>query len=138
MSSSDDNSSAIVSRMRELRSTGQSDVEQLHAQVERVTDWREHVRAQPILAVVSSTAVGYLVLRALVGSGTPVQSVAITSPAQVANKTTASMGLLSLVGGIATSVGRQWVTEYLKKQLGVHAHAANQSTHSEQRSNASS
>ena len=137
-----DEGSMIVSRMHELRSTGQGDVRQLHAQAERVTDWREHVRAQPMVTAVSSTVVGYMIARALAGgsvtnttnSGTTIQPAGISSSAQVTKQASMSAGLLSLAGGIAMSIGRQWVTEYLKKQLGVNAHGVDQSNNSEQRS----
>ncbi len=143
MSVTTDEGSMIVSRMRELRSTGQSDVIQLHAQAERVTDWREHVRAKPLVTAVSSTVVGYMVARALAGAPvistannrTTIQPVGGSSSVQVAKQASMSAGLLSLAGGIALSVGRQWVTEYLKKQLGVNAHGVNQSNNSEQRPN---
>ena len=142
MSFIQDDGDMIVSRMRELRSTGQSDVVQLHAQAERVTDWREHVRAQPIVTAVSSTVVGYMVARALAGvpvfnsmNGTTIQPVGVSPSVQIAKQASMSAGLLSLASGIALSVGRQWVTEYLKKQLGVNAHGVNQSNNSEQRPN---
>lgn len=146
MSALPDEGSLIVRRMRELRLTGQSDVTQLHAQAERVTDWREHVRAQPVLTAVCSTVVGYMLVRALAGAtvltaargGATAQPAVASSSAQAAKPASVSAGLLSLAGGIALSVGRQWVTEYLKKQIGVNAHVANQSNHSEQQSNSRS
>ncbi|MDX1925873.1 MAG: hypothetical protein SFV81_05115 [Pirellulaceae bacterium] len=145
MSAIQDEGSAIVSRMRELRSTGQSDISRLHAQAERVTDWREHVRAQPVLTAVSSTVVGYMLVRALAGGPGPTTvrhsatvQTAASSSAQLAKPASVSAGILSLAGGIALSVGRQWVTEYLKKQIGVNAHVANQSNNSDQRYNSRS
>ena len=140
MSAIHDDSSVIISRMRELRSTGQRDVNQLHAQAERVTDWREHVRAQPVLSAIASAVVGYSIVRAVAGKAVPNQPLPVAGAhlASITKPKSSSMGLLSLVGGLAASVGRQWVTEYIKKQLGGHAHGANQSTHAQQRSNDSS
>lgn len=144
MDSRNEERSSIASRMRELRSTGKSDVSELHAQAERVTDWREHARAQPVLTAVSSTVLGFLAMRALAGNSTRVRTVALMPAAQGEQQfqgerqKQASTAALSLAGGIVMSVGRQLFTEYFKKQLGVHVHGANQSTHTEQRSNASS
>ena len=140
MSANHDDSSLIISRMRKLRSTGQRDVNQLHAQAERVTDWREHARAQPVLTVIASAVVGYSVVRALVGQAVANQPLTVVGAHQapITKSKSTSMGLLSLVGGVAVSVGRQWVTEYIKKQLGGQAHVAIQSTQAQQRSNASS
>ena len=138
MSANHDEGAGIISRMRELRSTGQSDVNQLHAQAERVTDWREHDRAQPALSAIASAVVGYAVVRGLAGNASSGHPSASAQPVQFSQQKSSSKGILSLVGGIALNVGRQWVTEYLKKQLGGHAHVANQSAQVQQRSNANS
>lgn len=136
MSANNDESDAIRKRMRELRFTGLKDVSQLHAQAERVTDWREHVRAQPVLSAIAASLVGYTVVRTIAGSGGSSQQVVYAPPGSVAKRRSASMGLLSIAGGMAASMARQWLTEYVKKQVGVNAHATNQSANSEQRSHA--
>lgn len=135
MNAKNDASDAIRKRMRELRFTGLKDVTQLHAQAERVTDWREHVRAQPVLSAIVASFVGFTVVRTFSGRGGS-QQVVVAPPGTVAKRKSASMGLLSVAGGMAASWARQWLTEYVKKQVGVHAHATNQSTNSEQRSHA--
>jgi hypothetical protein len=122
--------------MRELRFAGLKDVSQLHAQAERVTDWREHVRAQPVVSAIAASVVGFAIVRAVANRGEPLQKVVYAPPGVVARRKSASMGLLSIAGGMAASVARQWLTEYVKKQVGVNAHATNQSTNPDQRSHA--
>jgi hypothetical protein len=136
MNAKNDESDAIRRRMRELRFAGLKDVSQLHDQAERVTDWREHVRAQPVLSAIAASLVGFTVMRTLSGGGGSSQPVDYATPGPVARRKSASMGLLSIAGGMAASLARQWLTEYVKKQVGVNAHATHQSTNSEQRSHA--
>ena len=138
MSENTDERAAIISRMRELRSTGLTDVKQLHAQVGRVTDWREHVRAHPELSVIAASILGFSVVKAMANSVTPVQQIVYAPPVSVAKQRSTSMGLLSIAGGLAASMARQWLTEYVKKQVGVHAHATNQPTDAGQRSHSTS
>lgn len=131
MSLSNDASEAIISRMRELRSTGVRDVHQLHAQVERVTDWREHVRAHPTASVVAASIIGFTLVRTITNSDRPPQQIVYSSapmPASVAKPKSAMTGMLSVAGGMAASMARQWLAQYVKKQLGVYANAAGQST----------
>ncbi len=134
MSLKTDGSAAIVSRMRELRSTGLKDVNQLHAQVERVTDWREHVRAHPGVTLAAASLLGFALVRKLTNVEPAGQQIFHSQPGSIVNQKSATRGLLSLAGGMAVSLGRQWLTEYIKKHVGVHAHAANQPTDAGQRS----
>ncbi len=142
MSVSSDESAAIISRMHELRSTALSDVNRLHAQVERVTDWREHVRAHPVAAITAASALGFFLVRKLTSSDSAPPRFANASmgslPLEVTKKNRSLLrGLLSVAGGMAAPVARQWLTEYIKKQVGVHTHAANQPANAEQRSHSS-
>lgn len=54
----------IVQRMKELRSFGLQTAAQLPRDFDRATDWREHVRAHPIPAVLAAAAIGFLIVPA--------------------------------------------------------------------------
>ncbi len=54
----------IVQRMNELRSFGLHTAAQLPRDFDRATDWREHVRAHPIPAVLAAAAIGFLIVPA--------------------------------------------------------------------------
>ena len=126
-----DEHAAIIGRMQELRSTGQMDVSELHAQAIRVADWREHVRSQPLLSMIAASIVGYSVVRLFSSAesrGVPVVQAPLVSSAP---RKSVATGLASVAGGMATSIARQWLTEYVKKQLGVNTHVADQSTPSD-------
>ncbi len=127
--------SAIIRRMQELRSTGRKDVSQLHVQAGRVTDWREHVRAQPILSLVAATLVGFTLVKAVAPNDPPSQS-NVQSPAGEPTKTkSASRGMINIATGMAAAMARQWLHAYIKQQIGVYTHAAHQSANSDQRTN---
>lgn len=49
----------IVQRMHALRSEGAWAAAQLPRDIDRATDWREHVRAHPIPAVLAAAALGF-------------------------------------------------------------------------------
>jgi hypothetical protein len=132
MNRNNDESAAIVSRMRELRSTGLKDVGQLHAQADRFTNWREHVRAQPVLSAIAASLVGYSAVRIIANRTEGSQQVVYATPGQFEKRKSASIGLLSIASGMAASLARQWLTEYVKKQVGVYAHATNQPTNPKQ------
>lgn len=140
MSPHTDGSAAIIERMRELRSTGLRDVNRLHAQVGRVTDWREHVRAHPEVVFIAASVLGFSMVRKLANSSSSAQHIIYTPQGvykpqvSVAKPKSATSGLVSVIGGMAVSAGRKWLTEYFKKELRARMRAAVQSTDTEQRS----
>jgi hypothetical protein len=61
--------SDLIERMNAIRNTSERHVERLHHEVERLKDWREHVKARPFLAVGASAVAGFwLVSRLTAGS----------------------------------------------------------------------
>ena len=124
----------IVLRMRELRSAGIRGVDKLHDQAQRVTDWREHVRAQPAVAATAATLLGFFAVRTLVGSrsftsdatsqtGSPVHAEVGHFGGSLTSRPKSSV-LWSVVGNVASTVARQWLTRVVQKQLGELSHAA--------------
>lgn len=101
----------IVSRMRTLRAVGHRDVKRMHHQAERMVDWREYVQAQPLVAVAAASVAGFTLVRYLVSE---VSDTGTNKETQSTNK---AAGLLGLVGGLASAAVRQWLTEYVKREL---------------------
>jgi hypothetical protein len=133
----------IVLRMRELRSAGIRGVDKLHSQAQRVTDWREHVRAQPAVAATAATLLGFFAVRTLVGGsrlvnnstsqlGQSVHSEGVRIGESLTSRPKSSV-LWSVVGNVASTVARQWLTRVVQKQLGEMSHAA-KSNHTVERS----
>jgi len=114
--------------MHALRSTGDRDVRQLQNEMERVVDWREHVRARPVLSVAAAAIVGFTVVRAVFA----------TRPAAVPRSTaqenrSASGSALAFVGGIASTMARRWIVEYVKKELKASQNGSATKSHSHER-----
>ncbi len=112
MSETSLNTDQILARMQSLRAEGRRDVERLHEQAERVTDWKEHVRAQPMVAAAAASLLGFLVVRSALSSQR-----ASTVPVQPLGASS-STGLLAFAGGLASNLGRQWLTHYVQRELG--------------------
>ena len=51
--------------MQTVRSKRRMRVAAVHVQAERMVDWKEHVRASPKTAALISSAIGFLVIRAV-------------------------------------------------------------------------
>ena len=138
MSVTTDEANELLRRMQSLRSTGNRDVQQLQHEMERVVDWREHVRARPTASAVAAAVVGFTVVRAVFAKRpqAPVQYVAAqtsqslgqfpTSQSSASQPSpaarTAAGSALAFVGGMASTLARQWISEYLKKELKVGQH----------------
>lgn len=114
MSSTPDEVSELLRRMQALRSTGDRDVRQLQNEMDRVTDWREYVRARPIASAAAATVAGFVIVRAIFVKRPP----AVTpTTAQVPRSTSGSA--LAFIGGMASTMARQWISDYVKNELKV-------------------
>ncbi len=130
MSAISDEANELLSRMHALRSTGDRDVQRLQDQMDRVTDWREHVRARPALSAAVAAVVGFTVVRAVLAqpsrqttSSTPASAApAANSATNVQEKRSATRSVLAFAGGMASTFLRQWISEYIKKELKVGQH----------------
>lgn len=133
MSVAPDEASELLSRMNALRSTGDRDVRQLQHEIERVVDWREHVRARPAAAAVTAAVVGFAVVRAGFAQRPQSPTATQTGPTQTgpqlagsttsaAAKKSATSSALAFVGGMASTLARQWISDYLKNELKAGSH----------------
>ncbi len=138
-----DTEDEIVLRMRELRTAGIRGVDRLHSQAQRVTDWREHVRAQPVVATTAASLLGFFAVRTLVGSSSLSGNATSQTGQQVHSKVVhvgesstrpKSSVLWSVVGNVVSTVARQWLTRVVQKQLGEMSHAT-KSNNTVERSN---
>lgn len=141
-----DTENEIVLRMRMLRSTGVHGVDKLHHEAQRVTDWREHVRAQPVIATAAASLLGLFVVRTLFnGRGFARPDIFPSAQANLSGqvraidtstKPTKSSALWSFGSGIVGMVVKQWLTGIVQKQLGDLSHTPKPNTNVE-RSDAS-
>ncbi len=120
----------LIERMNRIRNASEQHVAQFHHEVERLKDWREHVRAQPLLAIGASFAVGYIVVNKLTGprkgslkvrydsrqSGADSNG-ADSKAAEVTASPSFSAGAMALFGSLASSAVRMAATHYLRNML---------------------
>ncbi len=114
MSAVPDEVGELQRRMHALRSTGDRDVRQLQNEMERVADWREHVRARPVLSAVAAAVVGFTVVRAVFATR-PASAPVL----RAGTNRSAAGSALAFVGGMASTLVRQWISDYVKKELKV-------------------
>lgn len=116
----------LASRMQEVRRRGHSNAYQLRVGVDRVSDWKEHVKAHPIPAIVASAIVGYIATSKLIGRTQPSASVSVAQavrhagPQQTqeqAARTTATAGVAAFVGSIVSNAVRQYARGYIENYV---------------------
>ncbi len=69
------NSQSIVLRMQDVREEGSVCAENMQYEAKRLVDWREHVKARPLLAVSFCSVVGFVLVRTISRSIRPVTAV---------------------------------------------------------------
>lgn len=130
----------LIERMNRIRNASEQHVAQFHHEVERLKDWREHVRAQPLLAIGASFVVGYIAVNKLTGprkgslkvrydsrqsgadgngaDGNGADSNGADSKvAEVTASPSFSAGAMALFGSLASSAVRMAATHYLRNML---------------------
>mgnify|MGYP003632287426 CR=1 FL=1 len=104
----------LVARMNAIRNEGEVHV----SEADRLTDWREYVRANPLASFAIASAVGYSVVSSVSGRGSASKVSRKPSSEAVPADTVASMGitsgLMALAGSLASTAVRQYLTHKVK------------------------
>ena len=105
----------IIERMRSVRMSGHDHVVELQGEAKRLVDWKEYVRAKPILSVAVASLVGFGVVRntLFVVSEPPPSLLAMGAP-PVDNKSIRST-IGSSIATLATSIVSNAVRTYIAK-----------------------
>jgi len=112
----------LVSRMNAIRNVSEAHVADLHQQAQRLGDWREYVRAQPLVSVTAVACVGFILIRKLRGANTYASrarpgEAADANPDQVgvtAATVGVSSGLMAFVGSLASAAAREYLLQKLR------------------------
>ena len=107
----------ICERMAAVRSRGLVNAQELGEEVERLGDWREHVRAHPIPLVVAAAAAAYWLMparRPEVKYVVPAQGSTAEVEEQKAKSTGGYVGVLL---GFATSLAGNAIRNYVSQQV---------------------
>lgn len=112
----------ICERMAAVRSRGLVNAQELGEEVERLGDWREHVRAHPIpLALATAAAAFWLVpgRRRVAKPVAPFGSIAASHglPEVQGQKAKANGGFVGLLMGFATSLAGNAIRNYVSQQV---------------------
>jgi hypothetical protein len=120
----DESEELLAARMQEVRRRGHSNAYQLRVGVDRVSDWKEHVKAHPLPAIFASAFVGYLATSKLLGNGSSSsekipQGVHMSeqkADEQVA-KASISAGVAGFVGSMLSNALRQYARGYVENYV---------------------
>lgn len=123
----------LVERMNAIRNSSERHVVRMHAEAERLVDWREHVRSQPLVAVGVAAAAGFFLMYRTRGSNAPAvrkqfasqEASGASREANRADETVArsslASGAMAFVGTMAGNMLKQYAANYIKGKLaGVH------------------
>ncbi|MGN6133677.1 MAG: hypothetical protein ACTHOU_04210 [Aureliella sp.] len=104
----------ICEQMAAVRSRGLVNAREFGEEVERLADWREHVRAHPIPLVLAAAAVGYFAIpskrKVVKEAASPLVSVG-------EDKSKPTTGMAGLLLGFATSLAGNAIRSYVSQQV---------------------
>ena len=114
----------LIEQMNAIRNASERHVAQMHLEAERLVDWREHVRAQPLPALAIAVAAGFwLFYRKPPALATPrpaTPSSAKKLDAQQQDfvaRTTFASGAMAFVGTMAGNLLKQYLSNYVQEKL---------------------
>ena len=112
----------ICERMAAVRSRGLVNAQELGEEVERLGDWREHIRAHPIPLVLAAAVAAYWMVPAkrpevkyvVPAQGSAAQGATVAVQEQKAKSTGGYIGVLM---GFATSLAGNAIRNYVSQQV---------------------
>lgn len=126
----------LIARMNAIRNSSERHVVRMHAEAERLVDWREHVRSQPLVAVGVAAAAGFFLLYRSRGNKAPqvraergrgdadARKTDKATEARVneaTTRTSLTSGAMAFIGTMAGNMVKQYAANYVKGKLaGVH------------------
>lgn len=137
MSVSEDGSE-LIRRMNAIRNASETHVADLHQEAQRLGDWREYVRAHPLLAFAAATMVGFSLTHrslrpqpAASVSDAPSASAASTRATATAPPASLTAGAMAMVGSLASVALRTYATNYIRKAFEGTSHDRSTTRHSD-------
>lgn len=107
----------IIERMRSVRMSGHDHVVELQGEAKRLVDWKEYVRAKPLLSVAAASLVGFGVVRnSIFVVSKPSPSMLATGAPPVDNKSFRST-IGNSIAIMATSIVSNAVKTYIANML---------------------
>lgn len=116
----------LIERMNAIRNASERHVVRMHAEAERLVDWREHVRSQPLVAVGIAAAAGFFLVYRGRGNQAPqprpqTDSRKTDQAEETATRSSIASGAMAFVGTMAGNMLKQYAANYVKGKLaGMH------------------
>jgi len=110
----------ICEQMAMVRSRGLVNARELGEEVERLSDWREHVRAHPVPLALAAAALGYWAVPARRKPSPPATASPVevrTAAAVREEKGKVATGIGGLVMGFVTSMAGNAIRSYVSQQV---------------------
>lgn len=126
----------FIARMDAIRNASERHVVRMRAEAERLADWREYVRAQPLLAMAVASAAGFLLMVRVAAPAQSTPKDLFSKQAESggdAARTTLASGAMAFVGTIVGNLVKQTVSNYVKNQLAGGQHDRRDSKQAESR-----
>jgi hypothetical protein len=109
----DSTSAEIISRMEAVRDKRRERIADLNEESSRMTDWREHVRSAPLLALAASVAAGALGAASLTGGSRRSIKSATENDTITSTKSKVAHAALSMMWSMAMPM----LTRYVKQRV---------------------
>lgn len=119
----------LIERMNKIRNASERHVSQMHLEAERLVDWREHVRAQPLPALAIAVAAGFWLFHRKPAAPAK-QRPHAPSPCQKPDaehpdadsqesvaRTSFASGAMAFAGTMAGNLLKQYVSNYVQQKL---------------------
>ncbi len=111
-SNAEDDVQEIVERMRSVRSSGVDYAGKLHGEAMRLVDWKEYVRAKPLVSIAAASLMGFTIMRGTMrashGSALFVSSAKQPLFAARTMKSNFASGVLAIATSIASSAMKNY------------------------------
>jgi hypothetical protein len=108
-----------IEEMNRIRNTSDRHVVSLHEEAQRMLDWREHIKARPLVAVAVVAAGGFLLMHR---RSPKCPEVVVHESQREGNRKVAkasiASGAMALVGSLASQALRQYAMNYFHTTMG--------------------
>ena len=115
---------AIAISMQQVRERGHLNAYEFKLGMDRLSDWREHVRSHPLPAVTASVLAGFLVAQSVLPTTKPTVKVVRVAKGgndvdenEVAAKAGAASAVAAIVGTMLTNAARQYVSYQIQNRF---------------------
>ncbi len=113
-----DDVNGLLERMKIVRATGYDHAGELHVEAKRLVDWKEYVRAKPLMSVAVASLVGFSIVRVTLGtSSRAIGSTDSSIPSlerSISRQSSWTSGAMALVTNVASTAIKHYIVSLLQ------------------------